>query len=892
VSQALTPNVFGLFSSPNQVNAPPGALATADNCVIRSKGLLEPRRGQELLADGGGYLGVSDYLNTIQPWNGSMYAHAGTNKLVVWSGSGWSNVGSTHNAPDATLMRMKFAAACERLYFTTDAGMYRTTGGAAKLAAGVRPFIDWSNSHAVTNANGFLVTGKAVAYVATGREQVGSRWVQGPPSGRAIITNPTPVVVPIGGLVRTGGNLVTATPGAASGFKFGDTPSMTPGEANFPVGAKAITQIGSSNVFKYSEAGANAASTAAQTFSIGAAGCSVKVLLPSTATVNTVIELWRSLVVDAADVPADDVFLCYQGYPSAADIAAGFITITDNTPEVLLGDPGYFTPAVEGILASNDEPPLAKDITLFHDVMVLSNLTEKHQLELRLIATGGSTGIASGDVVTFTRGGSSFGVTWATNQTGGQSVVYNNGSVADDIEKSALAFVDAINSHSSNTFLDAFYVSGADDSPGLVLLRARDFSTVQFTVSASAHINAYTPELSAAKTKAHSTQVQMANGVAWCKPSQPDACPLVNRQPIGDSLEKNLRVVAIRDRVFLVKEHSVWEMTGVYGAWRFDMLDNTVAVVGPDTVVALNNQLFALTSQGPATISTVGVGLLTAPVELDFSTLFANNLANAKVSSWGAAYENEHQYLLGVPTSGSAAVDYVYVWNFMTAAWTRWPMLRKCAAVDPTTTLLWLGDSGTATARRERKTFQFLDYRDETYSTTLTSASGAVLNLLSDANVQVGDVVELSSNNTVRSVVLLKQGDGHHVTVADSLAWGSGVAVTIDRAYACDAKPLPLHMGAPGTDKRLFDVTLHLRDAKFSQALMYFSSEVSTTEKPSAAMSSTAGSGPANAKAAPDSDTNYGSQLSWRFHTKEAYGYWKLQGWTNNFVSGSERSQK
>jgi hypothetical protein len=339
--------------------------------------------------------------------------------------------------------------------------------------------------------------------------------------------------------------------------------------------------------------------------------------------------------------------------------------------------------------------------------MVLSNLTEKHQLELRLIATGGSTGIASGDVVTFTRGGSSFGVTWATNQTGGQAVVYNNGSVADDIEKSALAFVDAINSHASNTFLDAFYLSGADDSPGLVLLRARDFSTTQFTVSASAHINAYTPELSAAKTKAHSTQVQMANGVAWCKPSQPDACPLVNRQPVGDSLEKNLRVVAIRDRVFLVKERSVWEMTGVYGAWRFDMLDNTVAVVGPDTVVALNNQLFALTTQGPATISTVGVGLLTAPVELDFSTLFANNLANAKVSSWGAAYENEHQYLLGIPTSGSAAVDYVYVWNFMTAAWTRWPMLRKCAAVDPTTTLLWLGDSGTATARRERKTFQF-----------------------------------------------------------------------------------------------------------------------------------------------------------------------------------------
>jgi hypothetical protein len=213
VSQALTPSVFGLFSSPNQVSAPPGALATADNCVIRSKGELEPRRGQELLADGGGYLGVSDYLNTIQPWNGSMYAHAGTNKLVVWSGSGWSNVGSTHNAPDATLMRMKFAAACERLYFTTDAGMYRTTGGAAKLAVGVRPFIDWANSHAVTNANGFLVTS---ARRSPTSPPAASRWAAAGCRGlrRAGPSSPTrsPVVVPIGGLVRTGGNLVTATP--------------------------------------------------------------------------------------------------------------------------------------------------------------------------------------------------------------------------------------------------------------------------------------------------------------------------------------------------------------------------------------------------------------------------------------------------------------------------------------------------------------------------------------------------------------------------------------------------------------------------------------------------------------------------------------------------------
>lgn len=902
MSRAPSMTVLGLYSSPNQLSAPPGALLQADNCVIRNKDLPEPRRGQELLADAGGVLGGTDYANTLVAWNGGMYGHFGTNHVMHYSGAGWDSIGSTHNAPDPTLLRMKFQSALERLYFTTDAGVFRTTGGAAKIAAGNQPLLDWADSHASVDTNGFLSQGNCVAYRATMRDLVGSRWVTGAPSGRAVINNPASNNVAIGGLVRTGGNLVTVTCATAHGFKYGDTPTLTtPGEANFATGVKTVSSILSSNVWTYAESGTNAASTAQETFALGGTGglckVTVRVRLPANASVNTVVELWRSQQVAVGDTPSEDLYQVYQGYPSATDVSNGYMNVVDNTPEVLLGDPGYFTPAVEGIQASNDAPPLAKDLCLFGDVMVMGNLVEKHSLEIRLLSTGtgGSASLVSGDVITFTRGGSSFGVTMGTSQSAGQAVVYNNGSIADDIEKTAQAIVDGINTNTSNTFIDAFYVSGDQDAPGLILLRARDFSTTQFTVTLSAHPTSFNPELSNSKTAARSTQVALAHGVAWCKPGQADACPAFNRQPIGDALEKVLRVVALRDKVLIVKERSAWLMTGSYGAFRFTLLDNTVRVVGADTVAVLNNQVHALTTQGVATITEIGVGLLSPPVFDDFASLIVNNIANFRTVAWGAAYETEHQYLLGVP--GSTKVQYVYVWNALTHAWTRWPMARTCATVDVSTDLLWLGDSNNATARRERKAYSALDYKDEQIAVTKTGGSGTTVTLSSNASVSVGDYLEDSTNNALKSrVVSVDSIGGHDVTVADTIAWASN-NLYCDKAYVCDVKWLPVHMGSPGTDKRLVEVALHLRDASFQNAALYFSTDMVPSEVASAAISTTThpaqGSGPMNQRIAPSRDMSYSAYFSLRFHTAEAFAQWKLQGVTPTYQdSGSERTQR
>lgn len=68
----------------------------------------------------------------------------------------------------------------------------------------------------------------------------------------------------IGGLVRTGGNLVTVTTLTPHCFVAGSVTLVT-GEANFVSGSKAITVTGTFT-FTYSEAGSNASSTATQSF--------------------------------------------------------------------------------------------------------------------------------------------------------------------------------------------------------------------------------------------------------------------------------------------------------------------------------------------------------------------------------------------------------------------------------------------------------------------------------------------------------------------------------------------------------------------------------------------------------------------------------------------------
>jgi hypothetical protein len=125
-----------------------------------------------------------------------------------------------------------------------------------------------------------------------------------------------PIIVPIAGLVRTGGTTVTATlsAGEVHNLKAGDTFALSPGEANFAAGTKTVATIVDAATFTYAEAGANVASTAEQT------------LRPVASASNTGLRNGDRLFITG---PAA---LNYYDAKESPSVAADYQLYTDGTP--------------------------------------------------------------------------------------------------------------------------------------------------------------------------------------------------------------------------------------------------------------------------------------------------------------------------------------------------------------------------------------------------------------------------------------------------------------------------------------------------------------------------------------------------------------------------------
>lgn len=90
--------------------------------------------------------------------------------------------------------------------------------------------------------------------------------------------------------------------------------------------------------------------------------------------------------------PGDEMNLVYESGITEAQIIAGEITYTDDTPEDFRasGTPLYTNPNTgEGILQANDRPPIARDIELFRNVMFYANTKTAHRKQINLLSVSG-----------------------------------------------------------------------------------------------------------------------------------------------------------------------------------------------------------------------------------------------------------------------------------------------------------------------------------------------------------------------------------------------------------------------------------------------------------------------------------------------------------------------
>lgn len=369
------------------------------------------------------------------------------------------------------------------------------------------------------------------------------------------------------------------------------------------------------------------------------------------------------------------------------------------------------------------------------------------------------------------------------------------------------------------------------------------------------------------------------NGLAISKASEPEAFPTLNQFTVGASTSTILRVIPLRDSVFIFTDYDgVYRLTGSSPAdFRVDLFDPTVRLLAPKSAVTLGNRIYALTNQGVVAISDTGVEIVSRPIEGDLNAL----VPTYGTSAVAASYESDRKYLLSI---GGAT----YVYNYLTDCWVKWSTTFAWAAVDPVADRLWLSDSSSA-LRRENKSYTFLDYADGTLSRTISSVSGQVLTLDSVSGISVGDAIgDGSQYDTITAV------GASTVTVA-SKTFAAG-AVTVYARFSSQVQWSADELDDSGKLKQAREASFLFGASNFTSATADFSTDISTAvEHVTLAGSDTFASTTSSSRPIRTylpQEKQYCTQLQPGLTVTNALASWRLEGLSVVYRVLSERTTR
>lgn len=891
----------GLHTSDNPYSSvPEGSFAQADNVVIRNKDVVESRRGHEKLtysfssgtarADEIAFFGTTPIVSKVD---------AGTYSLARDTGAALTDYSGTYTPPDTTLSRMKFVEAAGNFHFNTTVGNYilettSSTPAKAGVPAALEDYDGNSRQHN-TGSAGWMPANSSCAYrYVWGIKDAQNAIKLGAPSGRLVVRNR--VDSPSGQVARVA-NVVTVTiPAYNHNFIVGDSVTLLNPTGTFGAGPFVLTAAynpggGGNSTFAYAEVAANATSSTALQYSAPRNSLTIAEI-PTGITTSHFLRVYRSEETSNADTePSDELFEQYEVSPTAGDIAGGTLSLTDRTPSSQLGDPLYTNEiSGGGIAAAKQRPPKALDICFWQNRLWAGNTTDKQRLHIRLLGVGAPDGLQTLDSITIA----------------GQTVTVDVSSVASfsqaqQVETMARSLVTAING--ANNTVCAYYESGENSPPGMIMLEERTVGSSAFTVYASRPAS-WSPALTTSSSGAvTSANDRRQNGLSYSSLDEPEAFPLLNFLTVGSKTSAVLRIVPLKDQLYVFKEDGVYTVSGTSN-FRVDLLDATVRLAAPDSAVVLSNRIFALTSQGVVAVTNAGAGIVSRPIERDIMPLLANSTAAFKRACFGVAYETERQYVLWLPSSSSSSTtDQAFVYHVLNNTWTRRTDTQLCGRVSPTD-YLYLGAPGSATLFKERKAFTSADYADESYTpgayTVMTSTATACSLTFADVTpFTVGDYLKSTFNASAAGPITSIVGNVVTVLTAVSfptVASGNtattgykGIASVLVYNPQLGGQP-PLG-GQPGLSKQFKEATLHFGAAGYNLGYITTVTELNTSSTADLVTADNTAAFKNVRKTIPRASQRC-AILKPGFSLREAFSTWRLFGYTVEVDGTSERTAR
>lgn len=478
---------------------------------------------------------------------------------------------------------------------------------------------------------------------------------------------------------------------------------------------------------------------------------SVTFTIPAGITTNHVYQIYRSVAVSTG-APDDELQLVIEGQPSAGEITAAEVSLTDNIPEALLGADLYTNSTQEGILQSNNIPPQCKVLAKFRQHIFYGNTQQPTVANIQLIAVGATQGIQVGDTVTIA--GVVYTAAASENVGSNQFEVVTGGSPGQNIEDTARSLVRVINKSSSTTQVYAFYNLDPNALPGQITIKNRDAQDVDIVVNSSR-----TTCWLAGDLFPRTFSVERGrNRVYISKFSEPEAVPPLNFIDVGDEAEEITAMVASRDHLFIFKDDGIFRLTGeTVASFRVDQHDNTARLLAPRSTRLLNNQIFCLTDQGIASVSNVGVTIVSRSIEKELLRV-TSDVFNVKRLGFATAYESEREYAIYVQDETDDDVcTQAYVYNTFTRGWVRWTGQWTGGRVLSSTDQIFLGGvslNDDFVVFRERKDLTRDDYADEQFPVVINGFSGTTVTLADTSNVVVGYTLKQEDNAAVVQTVV------------------------------------------------------------------------------------------------------------------------------------------
>lgn len=244
------------------------------------------------------------------------------------------------------------------------------------------------------------------------------------------------------------------------------------------------------------------------------------------------------------------------------------------------------------------------------------------------------------------------------------------------------------------------------------------------------------------------------NRIYFSRFQQPEAVPLGNTIDVGDADKPILRILPLRDTLFVFKEEALYRISGETAPFSLQLFDTSCLLVAPDSLSVAKNVIYGWTTQGILSITEAGVSNppISRPIDVNILPISNQTYPSFSTSTWGLGYDSDNSYIVYTvtdPSDTEATIAYRY--STLTSTWTTFDKSNTCGIINIADDKLYLGAGDINFIEQERKNFNRFDYADREIDSVLDNGFyfGSTLQLPDVSQITIGDVLIQNQNITV-----------------------------------------------------------------------------------------------------------------------------------------------